>query len=102
MPRPLFHEDRTINVASRVSNAPPPGAHVFDPTKAIFELAQDIIGTNLLTKYHWENVLTNFHEDWTINVASRVLTMQMLTPHNTPHDRQKAITKVHHKHIVLS
>ncbi|KAH3848842.1 hypothetical protein DPMN_091225 [Dreissena polymorpha] len=45
-----FHEDQTINVASRVltrKNAPPP----------------DIIGTNLLTK---------FHDDRTINVASRV------------------------------
>ncbi|KAH3832172.1 hypothetical protein DPMN_105450, partial [Dreissena polymorpha] len=26
--------------------------------------------------------LTKFHEDWTINVASRELTWQMLTPHN--------------------
>ncbi|KAH3715354.1 hypothetical protein DPMN_058061 [Dreissena polymorpha] len=51
--RPCFHEDRTINVASRVhigKNAPPPGRHVFQPTKTIFELFQDIIGTNLLTK----------------------------------------------------
>ncbi|KAH3826100.1 hypothetical protein DPMN_127993 [Dreissena polymorpha] len=81
-----FHEDRTINVASREKcpapwrpywtinvasrvltrkNAPPPGGHVFEPTGIIFELVQDIIGMNLLTK---------FHEDWTINVASRVLT----------------------------
>ncbi|KAH3828382.1 hypothetical protein DPMN_130340 [Dreissena polymorpha] len=41
-----FHEDRKINVASRVKNAPPFGSH-----------------TKLLTK---------FHEEWTINVASRV------------------------------
>ncbi|KAH3814751.1 hypothetical protein DPMN_143261 [Dreissena polymorpha] len=33
-------------------NAPPPGAHVFEPTGTIFELAQDIILTNLLTKFH--------------------------------------------------
>ncbi|KAH3859047.1 hypothetical protein DPMN_101693 [Dreissena polymorpha] len=64
-----FHEDRTINVASRVltsymkTNAPPPGGHVFEATETIFELIQDIIGTNLLTK---------FHEDQKINVASRV------------------------------
>ncbi|KAH3876076.1 hypothetical protein DPMN_039356 [Dreissena polymorpha] len=61
-----FHEDRKINVASRVltrKNAPPPGGHVFQPTGIIFELVQDIIGMNLLTK---------FHEDQTINVASRV------------------------------
>ncbi|KAH3872616.1 hypothetical protein DPMN_035835 [Dreissena polymorpha] len=63
-----FHEDRKINVASRVftrKDAPPPGGHVFQPTNIIFELVQDIIGMNLLTK---------FHEDRTINVASRVLT----------------------------
>ncbi|KAH3698368.1 hypothetical protein DPMN_085888 [Dreissena polymorpha] len=91
-----FHEDRKINVASRVltrKNAPPPGSHVFQPTGiivklekctplgshvfranvTIFELIQDIIKTNLLTK---------FHEDLTINVASREFTRQMLTPHN--------------------
>ena len=70
-----FHEDRTVNVASRVLtrfyysririNAPPLGSHVFEANIIIFELIQDIIETNLLTK---------FHEDWTINVASRVLT----------------------------
>ncbi|KAH3825641.1 hypothetical protein DPMN_127522 [Dreissena polymorpha] len=63
-----FHEDRKINVASRVltrKNAPPPGSHVFQPTSIIFELVHDIIGMNLLTK---------FHEDRTVNVASRVLT----------------------------
>ncbi|KAH3785060.1 hypothetical protein DPMN_163143 [Dreissena polymorpha] len=70
-----FHEDRKINVASRVltrfynshiwKNAPPPGSHVFQPTGIIFELVQDIIEMNLLTK---------FHEDRTVNVTSRVLT----------------------------
>ncbi|KAH3739507.1 hypothetical protein DPMN_046159 [Dreissena polymorpha] len=44
---------------------PPPGGHVFQPTGIVFELVQDIIGMNLMTK---------FHEDLTINVASRVLT----------------------------
>ncbi|KAH3843193.1 hypothetical protein DPMN_116704 [Dreissena polymorpha] len=109
-----FHEDWTINVASRVltkkmprpprrpyifgtnilskvlarKNAPPPGSHVFQPTGIIFELVQDIIGMNLLTK---------FHEDWTINVASRELTRQMLTVH----DGQEAITKAHYEHVVL-
>ncbi|KAH3722199.1 hypothetical protein DPMN_065154 [Dreissena polymorpha] len=105
-----FHEDRKINEASRVltrKNAPPPGGHVFQPTGIIFQLTinvasrknapplgshvfqanvtifkliQDIIETNLLTK---------FHEDWTINVASRVLTRQMLTPG----DRQRTKDK---------
>ncbi|KAH3877948.1 hypothetical protein DPMN_001828 [Dreissena polymorpha] len=67
-----FHEDRTLNVTSRVltrfyyshirKNAPPLGSHFFQANIIIFELIQDIIETNLLTK---------FHEDWTINVASR-------------------------------
>ncbi|KAH3789460.1 hypothetical protein DPMN_167641 [Dreissena polymorpha] len=60
-----FHEDRTINVASRVKNAPPLGSHVIQANVNIFELIQDIIKKNLLTI---------FHQDWTINVASRVLT----------------------------
>ncbi|KAH3798341.1 hypothetical protein DPMN_151940 [Dreissena polymorpha] len=46
---------------------------VFKPTETIFELFHDIIGTHLLTK---------FHEDRTVNVASRLLTGHMLKPHN--------------------
>jgi hypothetical protein len=48
-------------------------AMFFQANVTIFQLIQDIIETNLLTK---------FHEDWTINVASRELTRQILTPHN--------------------
>ncbi|KAH3733959.1 hypothetical protein DPMN_040398 [Dreissena polymorpha] len=55
-----FHEDRTIN-----DKCPALGSHVFQANVTIFELIQDIIETNLLTKVH---------EHWTINVASRVLT----------------------------
>ncbi|KAH3713482.1 hypothetical protein DPMN_073274 [Dreissena polymorpha] len=90
-----FHEDWTINVASR-EKFPAPGGHVFKATKTFFELIQDIIGTNLLTKFHddqkinvtsslekitpppwWlyiigKNHLTKFHEDRIINVDSRV------------------------------
>ncbi|KAH3894110.1 hypothetical protein DPMN_018268 [Dreissena polymorpha] len=84
----LFHEDQTINVASRVKNAPPLGSNVFQASVTFFELVQDIIETNLLTK---------FHVDWTMNVASIELTRQMLTAH----EGQKAITKAHHEHIVL-
>ncbi|KAH3887195.1 hypothetical protein DPMN_011211 [Dreissena polymorpha] len=88
-----FHEDRKINVASRVltrKNAPPPGSHVFQAKVIIFEQIQDIIRTNLLSKFHEDRkinvasrVLTRknapppggyFHEDKTINVAFRVLT----------------------------
>ncbi|KAH3812601.1 hypothetical protein DPMN_141037 [Dreissena polymorpha] len=70
-----FHEDRKINVASRVltrKNAGPPGGHVFQPTGIIFELVQDMIGLNLLT---------NFHEDWTIKVAPRVKNVPPLGSH---------------------
>ncbi|KAH3802372.1 hypothetical protein DPMN_156048 [Dreissena polymorpha] len=82
-------------------NTPLPGGHVFQPTDIIFELVQDIIGLNLLTKVLTShigtmprpfgshvfqanltifgliqdiietNLQTEFHEDWTINVASR-------------------------------
>ncbi|KAH3746572.1 hypothetical protein DPMN_180981 [Dreissena polymorpha] len=54
-------------------NALPLGSHFFQANIIIVKLIQDIIETNLLTK---------FHENWTINVASRVLTRQMLTSHN--------------------
>ncbi|KAH3698648.1 hypothetical protein DPMN_086193 [Dreissena polymorpha] len=54
-----FLEDRKIIVASR-EKCPAPGSHVFPPTGIIYELVQDIIGMNLLTK------------DFTVNVASRV------------------------------
>ncbi|KAH3863565.1 hypothetical protein DPMN_026554 [Dreissena polymorpha] len=63
----------------------PLGGHVFPQTGTIFELIQDIIGTNHLTKVLTSknapppdiirtNLLTKFHEDRKINVASRVLT----------------------------
>ncbi|KAH3871493.1 hypothetical protein DPMN_034696 [Dreissena polymorpha] len=89
----IFHPDWTINVASRVltgKNAPPPGghllfgmnlltkknvppigSHVFQAKVTIFELIQDISGTNLLSK---------FHADRKINVASRVLTRKNAPP----------------------
>ncbi|KAH3886768.1 hypothetical protein DPMN_010781 [Dreissena polymorpha] len=52
-------------------NAPLLGSHVFQANVSIFKLIQDIIETNLLTK---------FHEDWTVNVASRVLTRKTAPP----------------------
>ncbi|KAH3822247.1 hypothetical protein DPMN_124021 [Dreissena polymorpha] len=127
-----FHSDQKINVTSRCShvslntfieNCTPPGGHVFSPIWTIFEHVRDINETNVLTKFHddwakigtsrvstrntalppgvhlhedWAsnvtstvftsfelsraingtNVLTKFHEDQTINVASRVVTRQ--------------------------
>ncbi|KAH3794901.1 hypothetical protein DPMN_148441 [Dreissena polymorpha] len=56
-----FHEDKTINVIPRLKQAPPPGGHVFQPTRPHFDL---------------------FHEDRKINVAYRVFTRQILTPHD--------------------
>ncbi|KAH3806370.1 hypothetical protein DPMN_134690 [Dreissena polymorpha] len=94
----MFHEDRTINVASRVFKRfyyshIKPYFHVFQTNVTIFKLIQDIIETNRLTKFHddqtinvaskvkcpapWrpyiigKNFLTKFHENQTINVASR-------------------------------
>ncbi|KAH3769007.1 hypothetical protein DPMN_170253 [Dreissena polymorpha] len=65
-------------------NALPPGGHVFQPTGIIFELVQDtcIIGMNLLTK---------FHEDWTINVASSVNKI-LLQPFKAIHVFQAKVT----------
>ncbi|KAH3892028.1 hypothetical protein DPMN_016139 [Dreissena polymorpha] len=84
-----FHEHLTIYVAATVftrqlfmthngrqkidkrKNALPLGSHFLQANIIFFELIQDIIETNLLTK---------FHEDWTINVASRVLTRKNALP----------------------
>ncbi|KAH3825618.1 hypothetical protein DPMN_127499 [Dreissena polymorpha] len=52
-------------------NALPTGGHVFQATGTIFELVKNIIETNLLTK---------FHDDCTINTASRVLTRKNANP----------------------
>ncbi|KAH3719737.1 hypothetical protein DPMN_062608 [Dreissena polymorpha] len=56
-----------------MNNKWPHGGNVFQQTGTSFELVQDIIGTNLLSK---------FHENPTINVASTVLTRQILMTHN--------------------
>ncbi|KAH3824515.1 hypothetical protein DPMN_126352 [Dreissena polymorpha] len=92
-----FHDDRKINVTSRVKNFPPHVGHVFQPTGIIFKLVQDIIGMNLLrtinvasrvlTRFYYSHIRKNssplgshFHEDRKINVASRVLTRQNAPP----------------------
>ncbi|KAH3817749.1 hypothetical protein DPMN_119304 [Dreissena polymorpha] len=47
---------RPVKFSERLSGyqekCPTPGAHVFEPTGTIFDLAKDIILTNLLTKFH--------------------------------------------------
>ncbi|KAH3741381.1 hypothetical protein DPMN_048106 [Dreissena polymorpha] len=124
-----FHEDQKINVASRVltrfyfsllGKMPCPLGHVFQPSGNVFKLVQDIIGMNLQTRFHEDrtinvasrstiyshvrknapplgshvfqantNLLTKFHEDRKINVASKVLTRQMLTPHEAQRTTDK-------------
>ncbi|KAH3807145.1 hypothetical protein DPMN_135478 [Dreissena polymorpha] len=100
-----FHEHWTKKVTSRVfpcfhdihieKTAPPPGGHVFLPIWTIFKLFQDdwakIVTSRVFTRntapplaaimtqfrcINGTNVLTKFHEDQTINVASRVFTRQ--------------------------
>ncbi|KAH3882092.1 hypothetical protein DPMN_006023 [Dreissena polymorpha] len=111
-----FHEDRKINVDSRVKNAPPPGSsqiqtrqiftgqntapptggHVFQRTDTIFELNQHIIKTNILTNFELSlgvigtSVLTKFHEDRTINVASRVFTRQNVDDAQRTTDKRRS------------
>ncbi|KAH3884581.1 hypothetical protein DPMN_008564 [Dreissena polymorpha] len=79
-----FHDDWAKIVTSRVfsrKTAPPTGGHVFQRTGTTFELNQHIIKTNILTNSFQldrdsigTKLLTKFHEDRTINVASRVFT----------------------------
>ncbi|KAH3794988.1 hypothetical protein DPMN_148531 [Dreissena polymorpha] len=99
--RERFHEDKTINVTSRLkqdvfvkhnlaqTNQPTnqqtnqqtnrQGKNNMSPTTIVGDIKSPtpwwpyIIGTNFLTK---------FHEDRNINVAYRVLTRQTLTLHN--------------------
>ncbi|KAH3773876.1 hypothetical protein DPMN_175247 [Dreissena polymorpha] len=85
-----LHDDQTINIASR-KNARPHGGHVFHLTTSIFILIQDIIKFyNIHIKKNaptlWRpyiiviKLLTTFHDDRTINVASRVLTRENALP----------------------
>ncbi|KAH3730157.1 hypothetical protein DPMN_056138 [Dreissena polymorpha] len=84
----LCHDDRTINMASRVLT----GGHVFPPTRTIFELIQDIIRTNHLTK---------FHNNRKINVAYRVFTMKNAPPPDIIRTNllTKVLTKFYYSHI---
>ncbi|KAH3845203.1 hypothetical protein DPMN_087478 [Dreissena polymorpha] len=83
--RTRFPKDQSHfrNIYSHLKkNACSRGGNLFQQTGTIFEFFQDTIGTNLLTQ---------FHEDHTINVASSVLTRQMLTPQHA------RLTKGDHK-----
>ncbi|KAH3850091.1 hypothetical protein DPMN_092497 [Dreissena polymorpha] len=79
----FFHDDWKINVTWRVKNAPPSGRNVFQPAASFFKLVQDI-ETTLLTK---------FHEDRTMNVASRVFTMKNAPPSGSNIIKTNLLTK---------
>ncbi|KAH3718776.1 hypothetical protein DPMN_061583 [Dreissena polymorpha] len=75
-----FHDDWAKIVTTTVKTAPPTGGHVFQRNRTTFELNQHIIKTNILTTFEFDRdfigtkLLNKFHEDRTINVASRVFT----------------------------
>ncbi|KAH3836790.1 hypothetical protein DPMN_110165 [Dreissena polymorpha] len=82
-----FHDDWAKIVTSRVKTAPPTGGHVFQRTGTTFELNHHIIKTNKL--------LTKFHEDRTINVASRVFMNKCERTEGRTDDGQRTVTKAH-------
>ncbi|KAH3807049.1 hypothetical protein DPMN_135382 [Dreissena polymorpha] len=79
-----------------MKTAPPTGGHVFHRTGTTFELNQDIIRTNILKNFELNRdfigtkLLTKFHEDLTINVASRVFMNKCGRT-----DGQRPVTKAH-------
>ncbi|KAH3846332.1 hypothetical protein DPMN_088632 [Dreissena polymorpha] len=125
-----FHEDWTINVASRVltrktapppgghfhddwakmNTSPPPGGHVFQRTGTIFELNQHILHEDVKCDFfgfsrgiNGTNVLTKFHEDQTINVASRVFTRQNVDDaRRTTHDARRTTDKKRSQKLTMS
>ncbi|KAH3829023.1 hypothetical protein DPMN_131011 [Dreissena polymorpha] len=95
-----FHDDWAKIVTSRVftrKTAQPTGGHVFQQTGTTFELNQHIIKANILTNFELDSniigtkLLTKFHEDRTINVASRVFTNKCGRTDNG----QRPVTKAH-------
>ncbi|KAH3707969.1 hypothetical protein DPMN_067407 [Dreissena polymorpha] len=97
-----FHDDWANILTSRVltrKTAPPTGSHVFQQTGTAFELNQHIIKTNMLTNFELDRdfigtkLLTRFHEDRTINVASRVFTNKCgRTDRRTDKNRSQKLT----------
>ncbi|KAH3712748.1 hypothetical protein DPMN_072504 [Dreissena polymorpha] len=97
-----FHDDWAQMVTSRVftrKTAPPTGGHVFQRTGATFTLIQHIIKINILTNFELDRdligtkLLTKFHEDRTINVASRVFTNKCVWTDGRKDDEQRPIRK---------
>ncbi|KAH3792449.1 hypothetical protein DPMN_145946 [Dreissena polymorpha] len=100
-----FHDDWAEIVTSRVftrKTAPPTDGHVFQRTGTTFKLNQHIIKTNILTNFELDRdfigtkLLTKFHEDRTINVASRVFTNKCgRTDDGRTDVGQRPVTKAH-------
>ncbi|KAH3850815.1 hypothetical protein DPMN_093289 [Dreissena polymorpha] len=94
-----FHDDWAKILTSGVftrKTAPPTDGHAFQRTGTTFELNQPIIKTSILTKlhedwfrtrprFHWDKSSDKFHEDRTINVASRVFTNKCRRRTKTDH-----------------
>ncbi|KAH3846521.1 hypothetical protein DPMN_088823 [Dreissena polymorpha] len=74
-------------------NAPTSCCNVFQPTEHNFQLLQNIIGSNLLTK---------FHEDRTKYGLYSVNKANVVDEGRTTHDVQKAIPTAHHEHALVS
>ncbi|KAH3806297.1 hypothetical protein DPMN_134616 [Dreissena polymorpha] len=99
----IFHDDWAKIVTSRVftrKTALPTGGHVFQLIGTTFELKQVIMKTNILTNFKLgrdfigTKLLTQFHEDGTRNVASRVFMSKCRTV-GRPYNGQRPVTKAH-------
>ncbi|KAH3789968.1 hypothetical protein DPMN_168160 [Dreissena polymorpha] len=88
-----FHENW-----AKMKTAPPTGGHVFQRTGITFELNQHIIKTNILTNFELDRdfigtkLLTKFHEDRTINVASSVYEQMLTDGRTTDKERSQKLT----------
>ncbi|KAH3805035.1 hypothetical protein DPMN_133329 [Dreissena polymorpha] len=89
----LVHEINKTNILTNLvrKTAPPPGGHVFQPTRTIFELKKrHIIYTNILAKsfYFFDQNSVEIHEDRARNAVSSVHKAKF-------HDGHRSI-KYHH------
>ncbi|KAH3699143.1 hypothetical protein DPMN_074097 [Dreissena polymorpha] len=117
-PRRHFHEDQTINVAVLASRLLTRQEHRLAGAdrSSIFFLKVKGLSFSITKEGGCGGVLVicemgvgtgdgfgGFHDDWAINMASRVLTRQMFRTHKEQQTTEKkAITKPHHEHIAIS
>ncbi|KAH3710078.1 hypothetical protein DPMN_069544 [Dreissena polymorpha] len=104
-----FHEDLTINVASRVltwKNAPPSGSHGSQPTRTIYDLFHEDrtinVGSTLLTRKNarplsaMTNVLTKFHE-----IRTKLWPLEKNAPHIVNNIGTNVLTKFHEDRTII-